>query len=82
MSSQKKCDLGKLSGHLKDISLHCCAGHKDCEATGLPGAKSKCSEQCAKEVEPFWDSCSEILRALHMVPDGFDKFYDKCMAVL
>eukprot|EP01047_Picozoa_sp_COSAG01_P013131 COSAG01_NODE_608_length_14865_cov_5.517879_12_plen_105_part_00 len=78
-----RCDLGGLAGHLQSVSKHCCDHQKAvCAKTGFPGHGAKCSEPCAKELEPFWDSCHEVLAALHMIPPGLDKFYDTCMSVL
>ena len=63
------CPINELSEHLNDIAEHCCPGN-DCSATGYPTADATCSVQCGTELEPFWDSCSETLSLLGMLPDG------------
>eukprot|EP01048_Picozoa_sp_COSAG05_P006214 COSAG05_NODE_393_length_10383_cov_34.037923_4_plen_2027_part_00 len=75
------CRLADLSEHLNDIAEHCCPGN-DCSATGYPTADATCSVECGTELEPFWDSCSDMLSLLEMLPDGLSQFYDTCMAVL
>lgn len=75
------CELGKLSDHLKSVESHCCKGN-DCSKTGFPTSKGTCSVECGKVLEPFWDSCGEVLQILKMMPHGMDKFYKKCLAVL
>ena len=78
------CNLGTLQAHLTSVATKCCTGpaKKACAKTGFPGANAPCSVECAKTLEPFWDSCSEILSALRMIPAGMPKFYDMCMATL
>jgi hypothetical protein len=75
------CALGTLTAHLNDIAAVCCPGN-DCTATTYPGANGTCSAQCAAVVEPFWESCSNFLGALNMIPTGFDQFYINCMITL
>jgi hypothetical protein len=75
------CALGTLTAHLNDIAAVCCPGN-DCTATTYPGANGNCSAQCAAVVEPFWDSCSNFLGVLNMIPTGFDQFYINCMITL
>jgi hypothetical protein len=75
------CTLADLSTHLNDIAATCCPGN-DCTATSYPGANASCSAACGREVEPFWDGCGDMLGTLHMIPAGFGKFYDTCMATL
>ena len=75
------CELGKLSDHLKSVERHCCKDN-DCSKTGFPTKDGKCTVECGKVLEPFWDGCGEILQVLKMMPDGMDKFYKKCLVVL
>eukprot|EP01047_Picozoa_sp_COSAG01_P066868 COSAG01_NODE_9319_length_2484_cov_33.030608_1_plen_554_part_01 len=75
------CPLGTLNDHLNDIAAACCPGN-DCTATRYPPANGTCSAQCAAVVEPFWESCSNFLGALNMIPTGFDQFYINCMITL
>lgn len=78
---QATCSLGDLSTHLNDIARTCCPGN-DCSNTSYPGASASCSAACGHEVEPFWDSCASMLGTLQMIPAGFERFYDTCMATL
>jgi hypothetical protein len=63
------CNLGTLASHLNQVSKHCCKGveKNDCSKTGFPSKKGLCSLECAKILEPFWDSCGEVLGALKMM---------------
>jgi hypothetical protein len=75
------CPLASLQNHLVEIANVCCPGN-DCSATQYPPANGTCNAQCAAVVEPFWDSCSNLLGALNMLPTGFDQFYINCMLTL
>ena len=78
---ESTCSITELNNHLNDISEVCCPGN-DCSVTGYPGADATCSTECALQLEPFWDSCSDLLGLLDMIPDGLSDYYATCMAVL
>ena len=71
------CELGKLSDHLKSVETHCCKGN-DCSKTGFPTKDGKCTVECGKVLEPFWDGCGEYddsrgrlgLAVLEVTPPG------------
>ena len=78
------CNLGTLASHLAGVTKHYCTGieKNDCKKSGFPSAKGTCSIECAKTLEPFWDSCADVLASLRMIPPGMPTFYDTCMATL
>ena len=52
-------------------------------ASDYPGADDSCDRPCGEIFEPFWDSCGEMLAAMHVGgTEGMTVFYDSCLATL
>ena len=82
------CTVATVFSHLQDIkrSPDCragCAGTGRCPPDWVPGAKDRCSAECGRIFEPFWDQCGSILTSVQMGGmKQMSTFYDGCLQSL